>query len=400
MEDRNKKKLSVLMLGSGDTKLVEEPSAKNEYVRYRHVQYAARIGHLHIALKTGRRADLKVRDHSDRLTAYPTLSSNSTIGLWDLYRLGARIIREKKVDIIVTSDPFGPGLIGYLLKKRTGLPLCVQMFGDYVFNDIWQGESIQHRLVGGMGRWLFARADAIRVHGERVRGMITQKLGVSPEKVFVVPIPLRKEMFVNIGRERNEIRARFEDAGFKHIVLFIGRLVPQKDLTVMLRAAQMIAAAMPDTAWCLVAGGPLREMLMAETARLGIGEKVFFEGEVPHKEIPKYYEACDLFALSSAYEDTPRVLIEAAAAGRPIVTTDTTGSRDVVRDGRTGYVVPVGDDRALAEKIGYLLAHPETARAFGAAGREAARDMFDDEKIIDSVIGVWEYTAQKKNGTS
>lgn len=124
--------LNVLMIGNESEALVEEENAVNQFVQYRHKQYAEQVNSLHVVMKTLRNPAWSYRKHSNKLFAYPTLSRSRLTGLWDMYKLSARVIEEKNIDVIVTGDPCGSGLVGYLLKLRYKKPLCMQMFGDYV----------------------------------------------------------------------------------------------------------------------------------------------------------------------------------------------------------------------------------------------------------------------------
>ena len=97
---------------------------------------------------------------------------------------------------------------------------------------------------------------------------------------------------------------------------------------------------------------------------------MLWTGSVSHADLPAVLAACDLFVLPSAYEGFPRVLMESASAGLPIVTTEVSGSDDAVVEGETGFVVPIGDAAAFADRVERVCADPERARRMGAAGRE------------------------------
>lgn len=205
----------------------------------------------------------------------------------------------------------------------------------------------------------------------------------------MLPIPLRKELFLNIQDAHNPVRANYEDAHFRQIVLFAGRLVAQKDLPTLLNAIPLVLAKQPQTLFCIVGDGPLKKQLQHQAGQLQITRNIVFVGEVAQKDMPLYYRACTVFVLSSAYEDTARVLAEAALSSRPIVTTDTTGSRDIVSEGENGFVTPLGNPSALAEKLLLLLSDEGLAQRFGENGRKRVIEKFDDNKIVEGIIMMW-----------
>jgi len=94
--------------------------------------------------------------------------------------------------------------------------------------------------------------------------------------------------------------------------------------------------------------------------------------------------------LTSRNEGTPVALIEAGAAGRPVVATDVGGVAEVVRDGTSGYVVPPGDATALAARVGTILDEPEAARAMGLAGRAWVRARFSSERLVDDLTALYQ----------
>ena len=162
----------------------------------------------------------------------------------------------------------------------------------------------------------------------------------------------------------------------------VGRLSPVKDHRTFLRAAVRISTESPDATFVVAGDGPERAALQLE-ARALLGDRIRFLGWV--NDIPTLYAACDVVALTSRTEGTPVALIEAAAAGIPVVATDVGGVAEVVRDGSTGYTVPAGDDAAVAAAILSLLQDPVRARDMGEAGAAHVRGRFSRERMADDL---------------
>ena len=132
------------------------------------------------------------------------------------------------------------------------------------------------------------------------------------------------------------------------------RLTAWKGVDGLIRAI----AALPDAGLLIVGDGPERANLEALCRELGVVERVHFAGQVPRQQISSYLRACDLFVLNSRYEGLPHVLLEAMAAGLPVIAADAGGCREVVSHGHNGLLVPPGDPAALQGAIQRLMGNP------------------------------------------
>jgi glycosyltransferase involved in cell wall biosynthesis len=125
----------------------------------------------------------------------------------------------------------------------------------------------------------------------------------------------------------------------------------------------------------IVGDGPERERVEDELARYSLDRRVRLLGE--RGDVPELLADADVFLLASRSEGLPLSVIEAMAAGLPVVASDVGGLRELVRDGETGTLVPPGDPAALANALRPLVADRELRRCFGSAGRERAKGLFD-----------------------
>ena len=166
-------------------------------------------------------------------------------------------------------------------------------------------------------------------------------------------------------------------------VAYLGRLAPQKDVGTLLHAFARLPA---DTQLLLVGDGPDRAALQRVAQRCG--GRVHFTGFVPHAQVPAVLSHVDLLVLPSLYEDLSSALIEAMAAGLPVVATRVGGTADLVHDGVNGLLVAPRDPAALAAAMGRVLADPAAAaRLAAAAGRTAAAYAWPD--LARKVLAVY-----------
>jgi glycosyltransferase involved in cell wall biosynthesis len=126
-----------------------------------------------------------------------------------------------------------------------------------------------------------------------------------------------------------------------------------------------------DARLTIVGGGPEHERLDKEIARLGLQERVRITGNVSHDDVQRYLRAADVFVLNTRYEGLSHVMLEAMAAGTPVVASRVGGNPEVIDDGRNGLLVPLDDGPAITSAIAHLLAAPdEAARLVEAARRD------------------------------
>lgn len=162
----------------------------------------------------------------------------------------------------------------------------------------------------------------------------------------------------------------------------VARFDDQKDYPTLLRALDRLR----DLPWEIdcIGDGPGLEPTRAEVIRMGLEDRVRCVGL--RRDVPEFLSRAQLFLLVSNWEGFPRSILEAMRAGLPVVASDVGGSAESVVDGETGYVVPRGDDRALAGRIAELIASPDRARAMGDAGRQRYCDRFTFERMLDETV--------------
>jgi len=183
------------------------------------------------------------------------------------------------------------------------------------------------------------------------------------------------------------------DAGSGRLVGFVGRLVAGKGGNVLLSAAQQVLAAFPDVKFVFAGEGPARAEWEALAARLGIASKVVFAGR--RDDMPAVYASLDIVALPSFQEAMPMCLLEALAAGRPVVATAVGAVPKVIVPGVTGLLCEPGDARGLAMSLLRLLRDPELARTMGMHGRAHVARHFAAEVVGRSYLGLYQEALQE-----
>lgn len=184
------------------------------------------------------------------------------------------------------------------------------------------------------------------------------------------------------GNQIRQINNEYLLEDGEQVLTNIGYFNAQKAQDDLLRAFEIIAEKRDNVRLFIVGWGPLENKLRQIARDKGLSDKVVFTGKLPRKRIFELLSITDIFVLSSLWEGFGIVLAEAMALGKPVITTDTDGGREVVEHGKTGIIVPPGNPQVMSEKTLWLLDRPETMREMGAAGFERVVRLFDCKRYI------------------
>ena len=348
----------------------------------RHRRYGEFVEKLDIVVFS--RSGFQKNAISEKVTAFPTNSFSKFNYIFDAYKIGKAIFRQNNYDLIDTQDPFFTGLVGYWLKKKFKKPLEIHFHGDF-WGNAFQSEAGIFQLF--LSKFIARYADGIRVVSQGIKEKLVKK-GIAPEKIAVIPTPVDLEKFKAFEPEK--VKQIKDDYFNKKIILYAGRLVKVKNLPLLLKAVAMIRNSKHNIILLIIGEGGEKAKLKRKVRRLEIEDVVVFISSAPQKDLVNYYHAADVFVLPSFSESLGKVLIEAGAAGCPVVSTETTGARDVVVEGRTGYLVPIGDENAMVEKILKVLRMEESERKEMAKNSQRIlEEKFSQEKSIEKVVMFW-----------
>jgi glycosyltransferase involved in cell wall biosynthesis len=309
------------------------------------------------------------------------------------YQLAKDAAKKQTPDLITTQDPFATALAGVWVRRAVKRPLLIQNHSSLLFNPHWIAERpLMFRALHLLARFLLPRADMWRVVNTRERFMYTQKLGLPAERVQVLPVPCDLSAF---GRDRladsiGKARERLRLAPGAQMVLWTGRPVRFKRLPILFSAFAKIRVRFPEARLVIAGRKALAQEDLDRAAReAGLDDSLLWIGELALEDLAGMYGAADVFLFSSIYEGFGRVLVEAGAAGLPVVATETAGAADIIRDRETGYLVPIEDAPELARRAGELLANPERCLRMSAAAQERIRTRFDPAKMFEGIVAQW-----------
>jgi glycosyltransferase involved in cell wall biosynthesis len=231
-------------------------------------------------------------------------------------------------------------------------------------------------------RWILRRAfrasDAIICNSREVGRFAVQHYSADPKRIHVVLNGVDVERF-RPGKKR--------DQGI--VVGTAGRIERQKNLEMFLSAAALFGRDRPDATFLVAGDGSLRGHFVRRAAQLGLGDKVRFIGNT--NDMPAFFHQLDQFWLTSDWEGTPNVVLEAMAAGVPVIATRVGGTEEVIRDGIDGFLVAREDFAATCAAAWRLAGNPEEASAVALRARETACNRFSIRAMIESTQRIYEH---------
>jgi glycosyltransferase involved in cell wall biosynthesis len=175
-------------------------------------------------------------------------------------------------------------------------------------------------------------------------------------------------------------------------ILSVGRLYARKGLFTLIESMPSVIRKFKNAKFIISGKGLSNEMkkLVDHAAKLGVKENIVFTGYFPDEKLPKLYQAADIFAFSTFYENLPFAILEALSSGLPVVTTNVGGIPEIIDDGKNGFLVEPFNSEQLADRILYLLENPPAASEFGFLGRKTVEERFDWRLIVKKVLRVYD----------
>src|SRR3954451_19374105 len=274
-------RLRLLAIGT-DTSLVQPANVAFGDAHQRQRKYASILDQYRMVVRTlgGDRRPVR---HADNFLVHPSASRSRGAFTHDAYLVGGALQRRLGFDLVSTEDPMLCGLVGALLRARFGMPLSVQIAGDMIDNPYWMRERRINPGLNALGKWLVRQADSVRVVSERERAKMVA-LGVAPGRVSNLGWITDFTPFENV--DGSGLRSELLGSDGKVLLLFVGRLVLQKDIPTLIRAMASVVGARPDVRLAIAGDGPERPMAERLAEQLGAQDAIRFLGMVPHVEVP------------------------------------------------------------------------------------------------------------------
>jgi glycosyltransferase involved in cell wall biosynthesis len=309
------------------------------------------------------------------------------LGDWQSYLQIKRAIREYRPEVVHTHSGKA-GLLGRTAADRLRVPVIVHTVHGAPFHPYQtKGARTVLRLCE---RFAAKRSDALVSVADAMTELMVEA-GVAPrEKFTTIYSGMEVEPFLAAGQWRREIRRSLGYSDEHVVVGKVARLFHLKGHEYVVRAAAHAVRERPNLRFLLVGDGILSERVRQQVRRAGLEAHFHFTGLVPPEKIPGLIGAMDIVVHASLREGLARVLPQALIAGKPVISYDIDGAREVVIDGQTGFLLPPRCVDELAGAICRLAADPQMRERMGATGRERFTDQFRHEHMSRQVRALYE----------
>jgi glycosyltransferase involved in cell wall biosynthesis len=291
---------------------------------------------------------------------------------WQSYREMIRLLKELRPEIVHTHSSKA-GVLGRAAAWKLGLP-CVHTIHGSPFHP-YQGAAAYHcyRLAE---KWAARRCDLLISVCDAMTDQYVAA-GVAPREKFVtVYSGMEVEPFLNPPRSRERVRAELGFAPEHVVVGKVARLFELKGHEYVIEAARTVISQNRNVRFLFVGDGLLREELNRRIAEYGLADHFRFTGLVPPERVPELIGAMDIVVHASLREGLARVLPQALIAGRPVVSYDVDGAREVAIPGETGFLLPPKSVAEMAQTILALAGDPAMRDRYGKTGRDRFTDQF------------------------
>lgn len=298
----------------------------------------------------------------------------------------------KKCDLIHAQFLLS-GFIGVFIKKITGKKLILTIHAGGLFG--LERMPFKRKIA----RLIAIETDKINVVsnyiGERFLNLLTAGISLKIKNhIIVMPMGVHLDRFNYSLKSDESSKVNINEI----TLLFVGRIADKKGLPTLIDAMFILKDSITNFRLYIVGGGPLKSTMEKRVSDLELNKFIKFKGRVSDQELTELYLSSDIVivpSIISEYGDTegmPVVILEAMAAGTPIIASNVSGIPDAVKDGVNGFLVEQKNAKQLAEKILYLIEHPEVRERMGKEGRKMVEEKFTWEKIAKKTIEIYKKT--------
>ncbi len=238
---------------------------------------------------------------------------------------------------------------------------------------------------------MLERSNRIIAVSDFTRRELLQYYKVKENKIRVIHNGVDVEKF----QPAHDKRKAKEALGFNPndiAVLSVGRLYARKGLFTLIESMPLVAKKFKNVKFIIAGKGLSNEFkkLVSYATKLGVKDNIVFTGYFPDKKLPQLYQAADIFAFSTFYENLPFAVLEALSTGLPVVTTNVGGIPEMIESGRNGFLVQPSNARELADRVLYYLEHPSAASEMAFLARKTILERFDWRLIVKKVLKVYD----------
>lgn len=371
-----------------DKNIIDKDSA----VAKRIIEYGKLVEKYSVIVPANKNDKIKLSENAE---IFAICGNVKLVKLVKLYKIGKRLLKEEKYDVISVQDQYYLGWIGLKLARKFKIGLEVQIHG-------FEKYSGTRKMIA---KKVIKNADAVRVVSQRLKGQLVEEFGIEEEKITVVPI----------YSEHTTCNTQHVTRKDKFIFLTVGRLVPVKNIGMQIEAmnneklpACRQGRKMNNVELWIVGDGTESKKLSSyakasadkevRSKDLGLEQNIKFLGR--QENLENFYKQADVFLLTSNSEGWGLVVIEAASYGLPIIMTDVGCAGEVIKNEESGLVIPVGDQKKLEEAMIRLIEDEDLRKKIGQGAEETIKKLPTKKETLKLYKESWEKAKYNTNDTN
>jgi len=288
------------------------------------------------------------------------------------YLEASKILKTQKIDIIHHMFPavYGQTFSLLAIRERFSQPFIFGPVSAH-FTRRPLDEKIISKVASILHFKTISKCSHLIAITEQVKRIYSKLL--DEDKISVIPLGVDTKLF---QPKEERTKEEFE-------VLFTGSLYPLKGIEYLIKSMKHVICMQKRVKLRIVGEGPEKERLKFLIGKLGLRDKVIFEGFVPHDKIVKYYQNCDVFCFLTLGEPFGIAILEAMACGKPVIASKIGGPAEIVKDAETGFLVNPRDTETVAERIIQLIKDEKLRKKMGRKARKIVVEKYSLEKVSE-----------------
>lgn len=396
--------MRILMVGFDHTMVMRADGTPGD-TQERHLKYAEALrrsfpdGRITVIVKTPIASSSQPVTLSEGLSIHPVPCQRWKF-VWEASNIFNTSLKQEKFDLITTQSPFDDGWFGIRLKQRFGIPVNVQMRSSFLDIPYWiQERPVIYRVFNMLGKWVSRQADTIRVVCEGEKQRLERLFPDLRHKIFALHPLVNYQTFTSPlqAQERDAVEKTLQqhDMVNRVILLFVGRLVLQKNIPTLLRALASVVQNIPDVCLAIAGDGPLRQELQHLASQLQLERHLIWLSNLNLQDLRGWYAAARGFVFPSFHEGFGKVIVESYLMETPVIASPFVSAAELIRHGETGFIMQSFTDHLeLANYVRKLVEDTSLSTTMGQRGKTLMQQyLLSEEAYMQQLIDIWSKTA-------
>lgn len=301
---------------------------------------------------------------------------------------GISLVKKKKYDVINTHFAVPTGPAGVVISYFSGVPNVLSLHGSDIYNPVRGSSPEKHAVLRWAVRCSLKEASRVIANSQAIKTK-AENIYRPGRKIDIVPLGMR--ILEVLPPDRGALSMKPDGL----YLTSIGRMAKVKGYGILIKAVKVLKEKGIDVHLILIGDGPQRKALQELSEKLGLSSSIKFTGWLESDEKFKFLAASDIYVMSSIHEGFGVVLLEAMAAGVPIIATDQGGQTDIIKDSRSGILIPPGKAEKLAEAVLSLAKDPKKRENISTFNKSYVKE-YDISRIAERYLDIFNEAINSK----